>query len=377
MGERLYLHQVAPLDVRVYQWGSGYTFAMAVRAWRILIIKPSSLGDIVHGLPVLAALRRALPDAHIAWMVANSFAPLLEDHPLLDQLIRFDRSRYGRMWRSPRAFVDFWRFVDRIRRERFDLVIDLQGLIRSGLLSYFSWASKRVGFADAREGAWLFYTLRVKTPPDVEHAVDKNLALVNALELSVATPEFPLAIKPAEHAAARELLAGVGILADAPFVAIIPGARWTSKQWQPDKIGALIDRIHTNGLPRCVLLGAPDERDLAERVLTACRTKVADLVGRSTLRELVAVIDLADRVICHDSGPMHIAAALDKPMVALFGPTNPKRTGPYSNQARVVTHPVDCAPCYRRECPYGHHDCLRKLEVETVLTACLSIQSGS
>lgn len=334
---------------------------------RLLIIKPSSLGDVVHALPVLVALRAAYPDAYIAWLVDSRFAPLLEQHPLLDEIIYFDRARFGRMWRSPRVFVDFWRFVARIRRRRFDLVIDLQGLIRSGLLSFFSGAGRRVGFAEAREGAWLFYSRRVRCPDSAEHAVDKNLAVAGALGLRVDRPEFPLDVQPAEHAAARALLSQAAGEKPDLFIAVIPGARWETKRWQAEKIAALIDRIDAEGLPRCVLLGSSDDREFADRVIAGCRTGVVDLVGRTTPRQLAALIDLADRVVCHDSGPMHIAAALGKPMVAIFGPTNPARTGPYSDVATVVSHPVECAPCYRRVCPYGHHNCMRQLEVETVL----------
>lgn len=334
---------------------------------RILIIKPSSLGDVVHALPVLAALREAHPEAHIAWLVSKSFAPLLENHPLLDEVIRFDRARFGRMWRSLGAFVDFWRFVARIRRQRFDLVIDLQGLLRSGLLSFFSGAGRRIGFADAREGAWRFYSHRVHLPASVEHAVEKNLAVARALGLRAEQPRFPLALQSAERAAARDLLSqAAGETLDS-FTAVIPGARWETKRWRAEKIGALIDCVHAEGLPRCVLLGAPGDREFADRVVAACESGVVDLVGQTTLRQLATLIDLADRVVCHDSGPLHIAAALGKPTVAVFGPTNPARTGPYSRAARVVAYPVDCAPCYRRVCPYRHHDCMGKLAVETVL----------
>jgi heptosyltransferase-1 len=338
-----------------------------LRAPRILIVKPSSLGDVVHALPVLAALRRACADAHIAWLVNDSLAPLLEGHPLLDEVIRFDRDRYGRMWRSPRVFFDFWRFVTQIRRRRFDLVIDLQGLIRSGLLALFSGAEQRVGFAEAREGARLLYSQAVRCPDSAEHAVERNLAVVQALGLPAARPEFPLGLRASERDEAAELLARVAGEPVRSFTAVVPAARWESKLWPAEKIAALIDRIHAEGLARCVLLGAPDERELAERIMAACGSGVIDLVGRTSLRQLAAVIDLADRVICHDSGPLHIAAALGKPTVAIFGPTSAARTGPYSKLARVVTHPVACAPCYRRVCPYGHQNCLRQLEVETVL----------
>ena len=336
---------------------------------RILIIKPSSLGDVIHALPVLAAARHTHPDAHIAWLVNEQFAPLLEGHPLLDEVIPFHRRRYGRMWCNPGAFFDFWRFVLELRRNRFDIVLDLQGLIRSGLTSFFCGAPQRHGFADAREGAWLFYTHRIPRAATDEHAVDKNLRLARSAGLNAEKPEFPLAPRQAGLDEARRMLSeAAGRPLDA-FIAVLPGARWESKLWPVEHLARLMDLMHDAGLPPVVLLGASDERERTRRAIDACRSAPIDLVGATSLRQLTALLFLAERIVCHDSGPLHIAAALNKPTVALFGPTNPARTGPYSPAARVLTHPIACAPCYRRNCPFGHQRCLRDLSPETILEA--------
>lgn len=354
---------------------------------RILIIKPSSLGDLVHALPVLAALREAHPKAHIAWLVNEELADLLEGHPLLDDVIRFDRRRFGRMWRSPRILIDFLQFVGEIRRERFDLVVDLQGLIRSAFLAYASGARQRVGFRTAREFSWLFYSKRVRCPQDVRHAVDRNLLIAASLGIDVDEPRFPLGLRTEELIAAREMLqqsarrAGIAIPlptdprstpfsagrggGDESFTAVLPGARWVTKQWKPQRVAALIDRMAAAGMPPCVLLGGPDDRAYAERVFADCETTFVDLVGRTTLRELTAIIALAGRVVSCDSGPMHIAAALNKPLTAIFGPTDPARCGPYSPAARVVHGDVDCLSCYLRTC--SHHSCMEYLQVDRVL----------
>ncbi len=334
---------------------------------RILIIKPSSLGDIVHALPVLAGLRAAYPHAHLAWLVGQPFAPLLEGHPLLDQVIPFDRRHFGRLLQSLRVLADFIRFVRTLRRRRFDLVVDLQGLVRSGFLSWASGAERRVGFADAREFGWLFYTRRVRCPSGVQHAVEKNLHLARALSLKVDPPAFPLGLRDAEQRALRERLAGAAGRPVARFIAVLPGARWDTKRWRADRFAELIDRLHADGFPPCVLLGAPADRAFADQILAQCSTAVIDLIGRTSLRELSAALALADLVVCHDSGPMHLAAALGKPLVAIFGPTSPARTGPYCPTARVVALPLACAPCYRRQCPLGHHHCMQQLSVAAVL----------
>ncbi|MEP0846438.1 MAG: lipopolysaccharide heptosyltransferase I [Phycisphaerae bacterium] len=337
-----------------------------VDAERILIIKPSSLGDIIHALPVLAGLRAALPHAHIAWLAANAFAPLLDGHPLLDEVIPFDRRRFGRMGYHPGAFVAFWRFVAGLRAQRFDLILDLQGLIRSGLISWFSGAHRRIGFADAREGAWLFYGERVSLPPAEIHAVERNLRLLEALGMKVNKPEFPLGLRADELDAASRRLREQGV-EPRNFAAVIPGARWKSKLWPAEHLAELLRRMHAADMGPIVLLGAPDERAWANALVAASGAPAVNLVGETTLRELAAMIHFARVVVCHDSGPMHIAAALDRPTIALFGPTNPHRTGPYSAAARVLTNPVECAPCYRRTCPFGHQACLAQLSPDAVI----------
>lgn len=343
---------------------------MSARApQRILIIKPSSLGDIVHGLPVLAALRRRFPDAYVAWLAARPFAPLLQGHPLLNEIIVFDRKHFGKMWFNPRSFVDFWRFVAGVRRRRFDWVIDLQGLFRSGFLAAASGASLRAGFSNARECGWIFYTKRVRATRN-DHAVARNLALARAIDLPLAQPEFPLPVhEGAMASAAAKLQAAAGRPLDA-YIAVLPGARWQSKQWPVAHVASLLDRLHERGHPAAVLLGAPDESPLAASIVAACRVaQPANLVGQTSLTELTALLQTAEHVVAMDSGPMHIAAALGRPLTAIFGPTNPHRTGPYTKAGRALQLDLPCVPCYRRTCPLGHHNCLRTMEPQMVVDA--------
>ena len=338
---------------------------------RILIIKPSSLGDIVHALPVLRAIRKAHPKAHIAWLVNRGFAPLLEGHPLLDEVIPFDRVEYGNMARSLGALLAFIRFVRAIRRRQFDLVVDLQGLFRSGFLALASGAPRRVGFASAREFAPAFYSRRVDGQRHALHAVDLNLRLARAMGWPADNLQFPLGLGAEGLEAARALLAEVAGRSLGAFTAVIPGTRWESKRWRADRFAALIDRLASEAFPPVVVVGGPNDRAFADEILAACRSTPIDLVGRTSLRTLTGVIALAQTVVCHDSGPMHLAAALGKPVVALFGPTNPGRTGPYCDSAQIVALPLPCAPCYSRTCPLSHHNCMQQLDVEMVWQAIL------
>jgi heptosyltransferase-1 len=353
----------------------GESVSPAALPQRVLIIKPSSLGDVVHALPVLAAARRAWPRAHVAWLVSRSYAPLLEGHPLLDEVILFDRRRYGHMWRHPGAALDLVRFVRALHGRAFDLVLDLQGLFRSALLAWVSGARRRVGFRTARELAPLFYSQRVDCDDGARHAVDRNLRVLASCGVAVRAAEFPLPVRPAEReAACRMLRESTGQPLES-FTAISPGARWASKRWRSDRIAALIDALDERGMGPCVLLGTPEERKIGLEVAAACRRPPIDLVGRTALRELVAVLSLAARVVAHDSGTSHLAAALGRPLVSLFGPTDPWRTGPYGPTVRIVARDVPCAPCLRRRCPLGHHDCMESLTPEAVVSEVLALES--
>jgi lipopolysaccharide heptosyltransferase I len=339
-----------------------------IDARRILLIKPSSLGDVVHALPVLHGLRRRFPEAHIAWMVATAFIPLVENHPDLDEVIEFDRKKLARWYYHPAAFRAFRGFCRQLKAGRFDLVIDLQGLFRSGYFTWVTGAKRRIGFADARELAPIFYNKRLPKRPADEHAVEHNYRVAEALGFTRIKPTIDLAITDDERSRATAILNGIGLPRGAAFAAILPSARWETKQWLPQRFSELIDRLANERGIRSVVMGAPDERDLCAQIANRSASSTVDISGKTNLRELAAIIEQAAVVVCHDSGPMHLAAALDRPMVSILGPTNPLRTGPYGHQDSVVRRDLDCSPCYLKrlsQCK-NDHSCMKGLEVETV-----------
>ncbi|NOS99609.1 MAG: lipopolysaccharide heptosyltransferase II [Phycisphaerales bacterium] len=344
--------------------------ALARREFQnILLIKPSSLGDIIHALPVLHGLRIRYPDAVISWLVAAPFAPLIADHPQLNHIINFDRARFGRMTRSAAAASAFIAFIRDLRDRQFDLVIDLQGLFRSGFLAWITGAEVRIGFAAARECAPLFYTHRVAgTDQRVAHAADRNWTIARALDIGDMPMHFDLAVTDAERHRAADILTSVNIDPTAPFVALLPGARWETKRWSPDRLTAVIDQLWRDHSVPSVLVGAPDERDLCDSVASSTHIATPNLAGRTNLRDLVAILDRAAAVLTHDSGPMHIAAALNRPLVAILGPTNRHRTGPYGRAASVVQADLPCVPCYLKklsQCPYDHK-CMTSVDAADV-----------
>lgn len=335
---------------------------------RILIIKPSSFGDVIHALPVLHGLRVRYPQARISWLVATSCAGLLAGHPELDEVIPFDRKRYGALGRNLRVTVEFAAFVRQLRERRFDLIVDLQGLFRSGFLAMASGARTRVGFANARELGWIFYNHRVEVPDPEMHAVERNYLFGRVLGFDDAPIRFDLPVRAEARAAVERLLAETGIAAGEPYVLIGPGTRWETKQWPAESFAEVARRLQAeHGLP-IVLAGMASERAAADRVAALAGGRVCNLAGRTQLPEMIALVAGAALVVMHDSGPMHLATAFGRPTVAIYGPTSPARTGPYGQGTRVARLELPCSPCYLKRvqaCPHGHR-CMRELSPEVV-----------
>lgn len=336
-----------------------------------MLVKPSSLGDVVHALPVLHGLRTRFPNAKIDWLIATSFAALLEDHPLIDELIPFDRKRYGRMLTSPSAGAGFLQFVRMLRGRRYDLVIDLQGLFRSGFLSRATGARVRIGFRKAREGAKMFYTHHLICDNADMHAVDRNYLVAELLGFGDVPISFPLPLSETTTTSAATLLADCGVDTARGYVVIAPGARWETKVWPAERFVETIEALGSQIDLPCVLVGGGDESDLCAGIRRSCEVPVTNLAGRTNLPQLAAILADARGVLCHDSAVAHLAAAFDRPLVCLTGPTNPRRTGPYRRQGDVVQLELDCAPCYLRklsECGHNHR-CMRDLASARVVSA--------
>jgi lipopolysaccharide heptosyltransferase I len=323
---------------------------------RILIIKPSAVGDVVHGLPVLNLLRRKWPQAHISWLVTPVCSGILEGHPQLDEVILFDRKRLSSAWKSSASRRELFSLGRRLRAGNFDLVIDLQGLFRSGWMAWKTRAPIRIGFSNARELAPIFYTHKVDVGTTEQHAIDRYLSITEALGCGRGPVEFIFPTDDADRAAVRGMLPE-----PTRYAVLLPGTNWLTKRWPVESFAALVDPLRERFGLETVVAGAAGDKALAAKI------GGIDLTGRTSLRQLAALLEGADLVIANDSGPMHIAAALGRPLVAIFGPTNPVRTGPYHRLDTVVRMDIICSPCYSRYC--SHRSCLRWLGIVEVLAA--------
>jgi len=333
---------------------------------KFLIIKPSSLGDVIHALPVAAALKAEFPGACVDWLVGRGYEEVLEGNPAVDRVIIFDR----RMFDGPGKLGRLKRLISELRLERYDAVLDLQGLLRSGLMTFACRTGAMVGFATAREGAALFYTDRVAVPDADMHAVDRYLLTLKPLGAKCAwgrggtAPIFSLAIGEPGHRQADEVLRDAGIEDGEPFVAIAPSARWVTKRWPAENFVGLVNMLKARRGIKSVLIGSAGEAT----ALDGHKDKLVSLktmaFGKTSIMGLAALLSRARLLVTNDSGPMHLAAAVGTPTIAIFGPTDARRTGPYGHGHLVITSGERCAPCFRRECDTV--SCLTRISVEEV-----------
>jgi lipopolysaccharide heptosyltransferase I len=304
---------------------------------KILIIKPSSLGDIVHSLPVLDALHRCFPGAEVHWLVAKGFEGILEGHPMIKKLWVIHKDQWKEMTKLRTTIGELRELYTNLRAEKFDCAIDLQGLFRSGLIAKATGSPMRVGFAEAREGSTVFYTHKVQGGKDI-HAVDRYMKIPVFLGCRATGVRFPL---PPVSAGLTD-----GLTPPGEYAVLVPGARKPVNRWPAQRFGELASRLPL----KTVVVGSKGDRALAEEVVKASGGKAVSLAGKTGLKELVGIIQGARFMVSNDTGPMHVAAASGVPVFALFGPANPARTGPYGEGHTVIRKIISCAPCYRRSC---------------------------
>ena len=335
----------------------------------ILIVKLSAIGDVIHTLPSLAALRRCYPQAHISWVVEEAAADLLADHPMLDRVLVSRRKRWMRDLREGRsrasALREIREFLRALRDRPYDLVIDFHGLFKSAVLVFLSGGKRRLGYDSLQEGSGLVLNERI--PEDMnKHAVDRYLDLPRHLGCETGEPEFPIALQEPHFERVAALLASFAVDTSRGFVAVSPVAYWETKLWDEAKFAAVCDRIVGElGLP-VVFTGESPAGPIA-RIRALMQAPSASAAGRTSLRDLAALYRRASVLLTTDSGPMHLAAAVGTPVVALFGPTSPERTGPYGNGHVVIRRGMDCSPCFRKACETLQ--CMKSITVDEVFEA--------
>jgi heptosyltransferase-2 len=367
---------------------------------RILIVQTAFLGDVVLTLPLVQALQQHVPDARIDLLTTPGNAPVLQGQPEISAVITYDKRG------TQRGLHGFVELVHRLRSQRYDIALSPHRSLRSALLLACSGIPCRVGFS--RNLTNWAYTHTIQRPTS-GHEVEKNLRLLTPFK----QPDAPLnqpspprergqtgtrtyghldrrssATRPGQLAIhvsiaarqrARDVLSRHGIQAGQVLVGMIPGSQWGTKRWPPEHFAALIDQLASQGQVRAVLFGGPQDRSIADAIVAACQTPVVDLVGQTPLQELAAYLDCCTVVVSNDTGPMHIAAALGRPIVALYGPTTPALGFyPYGTPWQEASVSLDCRPCHAHgphRCPLSHWRCMRDLNAEHVLDAVQQLRS--
>lgn len=295
---------------------------------RICIVRPSALGDVARTVPVLVSLKKHCPDAEIDWIVQDTFVAAVAAHPDINEVIGFPRKHFARFGRNMKATTDFLDWTNNLKHKKYDTVYDCQGLARSALITWCTRSPKRVGFAKAREFASVAYTHKYSVDNSL-HTVDQMLSLIEA---DGVTPIRDMRLYTTETDAQwwQNRRNEISMIENQPYAVIAPTSRWPAKRWPINRFAALIDPILERGFKTIIIIGAETERDQCIPVLEKCENvKIIDLVGSTTIGQLMAVIQAADLVIANDSAALHIAVGFNRRYLALYGPTAIDRVGPY------------------------------------------------
>ena len=305
---------------------------------RILIIRPSALGDVSRTVPALTTLRLAFPNAKIDWLVNDTFADLIRNHPALDEVVSFPRKRFVPGIRNPLVISEILAWSRALGDRCYDLVFDLQGLLRSGLFTWATHAPQRVGLSNAREMAWLCYNRRHKIDPRL-HTVDRMLALLEAEGYATTQPDMRLYISQ-ENAnwldRWRDSLGGTG-----QYTCLAPTAKWRCKCWPIENYIRLVYQLLETKVAgdRLIILASPDEQDQIQPIRDTFGDDPRVVYPQTTVGQLMAIISQTSLLVCNDSAPLHIAVGFNRLIVSIFGPTNPALVGPYRRDETVIQPP--------------------------------------
>jgi heptosyltransferase I len=341
---------------------------------KILVIRLSAIGDVAHTLPAAHLLKKGLPGCSITWVVEEAAADLIAGYEGIDSIIVSKRTAWLRALRAGRAVAacaEAAAFVRELRRDEYDLVLDFQGLFKSGILAVLARGKRKIGFASAREGGAFFYTEHAPAPDFNDHAIVRHMGLLRHLGITDDAVVFSQLWGKHEEESVQKLLSGHAPDSAAPLIIVHPCAAWPTKYWDAGNMAMVCDSLRKKYDARIVFVGTAAERIHVSGIISRMTGAAISLAGRTTLRELACLLARSSFMVAMDSGPMHLACAVGAPVVALFGPTAPWRTGPFGHRHSVIRKELACSPCYKKKkCPQGHHRCMADITVEDVLHVC-------
>jgi 3-deoxy-D-manno-octulosonic-acid transferase len=344
---------------------------LLMRKPKILIVRLSAIGDVIHTLPVAYAIREKFPNAELSWLAEDRVTGLLGLNPYIDKIIVMPRKQWQEIgkrnkWQELKAVISFLRGL---RNYNFDLVLDLHGFFKSALPVGMTKAPLRYGNADAGEGSTLFYNRKIRIPAELTHKIDRYLYLAKkALGISDGQVKFAIEPSQSDKIIVTKLLEEY-CLRDRKFVVMNPYTTWKTKDWIVERYRELAERIKKELDYEVIFTGGPDDKKGIDEILKTISVPVYNLAGLTNLSELAELYKRAELFIGGDTGPMHLAVAIDLPVVAIMGPTNPRIYGPYGDKNIVVRdNRLSCLNCWKRKCPH-QQECMKNISVEQVFTA--------
>jgi 3-deoxy-D-manno-octulosonic-acid transferase/heptosyltransferase-1 len=319
----------------------------------------------------LNAVRNYYPNANITWLVEEDAAPLVQGHEALDRVLVSKRKRWLRSLRSLfflNTIKEVYGFIKTLRDTPYDLILDFQALLKSGILIALARGRRKIGFGkglEHMEHSYIFLNERVSAVDMEIHALSRGMMLLNAVGISSNKIEYKLPVTGHDRNKIDELMKQHGINGVKSFIAINPVAKWETKLWPNEKFSELADMLIERYDMKIIFTGGMKDYSIIQAIRSKIKGRAINFAGKTTLTELAALYERATLVISTDTGPMHLAAAMGTPVVALFGPTAPWRTGPYGAGHQVIKAELECSPCFKRRCEKT--DCMYQISMDQVL----------
>jgi len=336
----------------------------------ILIVKLSAIGDVIHTLPALNALRNYYPNANITWLVEEDAAPLVQGHKALNRVLVSKRKHWLKALRSLSflsTIKEIFGFIKALRDTRYDMILDFQALLKSGILIALARGRRKIGFGkglEHMEHSYIFLNEHVPAVDMEIHALSRGMMLLNAVGIPTNKVEYKLPVSNHDRKKIDELMKQHGINDVKSLIAINPVAKWETKLWPNKKFAELADMLIDQYDMKIVFTGGIKDYSIIQSITSSMKGRAINFAGKTTLTELAALYEKAALVISTDTGPMHLAVATGTPVVALFGPTAPWRTGPYGPGHHVIKAELECSPCFKRRCETT--DCMYQISVMQV-----------
>ena len=344
---------------------------------KFLVIKLSALGDIVHALPVARTLRQSYPQAFIAWMIEERYKELLHNNPDIDEIIPIRIKSWKKNW-NRKTLKEILKIVKNLRQQNFDVVFDLHGLIKSGVIAMLSGARIKSGFhrKNCKEKiSSIFFNKKAPYMTGGIHVIDMYLTLVqSALEIQNKVKQFPL--PEIRHQKVEDFFQHHPELTSKNIIGINPGAGFESKLWELERFAQLADRITVELNSSILLTWGPGEEHKINKIAASMKQKCW-VAPSTTIQESIALYKHLTLLVTCDSGPLHLCAALGIPTVSMFGPTDPVRNGAYGLNHITVYKKLDCSFCWKRKCPLGTNECMKKVTVDEVFESVRSNQKSN